>query len=64
MAALRSDSFSFWGLLQKKPQVVKESKVAREFARRVYKETGGPTPELKQLYAEFLDNKRRSEAGE
>lgn len=39
-----------------------ESRKAREFANRVYKETKGPTPELKRLYAELLENDRREAA--
>lgn len=66
MAALRKEDFSsvFAGLLSffpKKPRVTvrAESRKAREFANRVYKETKGPTPELKRLYAELLENERR-----
>lgn len=66
MAALRKEDFSgvfagFFSFLPKKPRVAvgAESRKAREFANRVYKETGGPTPELKRLYAKLLDNERR-----
>lgn len=66
MAALRREDFAsvFAGLFSlrpRKPRVTAsaESRKAREFANRVYKETKGPTPELKRLYAELLENDRR-----
>ena len=62
MAALRTDDYlaGFLGLFSRKPRVVVDSRRAREFANRVYNETGGPTAEAKRLYAELLDNERRS----
>lgn len=71
MAAVRKEDLfggallvGFFAFLAKKPRVVvgADSRKAREFANRVYKETGGPTPELKRLYAELLDNERRDAA--
>lgn len=64
MAALTREDFGRFASLfgwAKKPRVSvgAESRKASEFANRVYKETGGPTPELKRLYAELLDNDRR-----
>lgn len=32
------------------------SKEAYDFVRRVYKETNGPTPELKKMYKRYLDD--------
>lgn len=46
----------------KKPGPVDDSRRAREFVRRVYKETGGPTPELKRVFESFRDNERRRTA--
>jgi hypothetical protein len=43
-----------------KPSAPVESKRAREFANRVYKETKGATPELKRLYAKLLENDGRA----
>lgn len=37
-----------------------ESRRAREFANRVYRETRGPTPELRRLYDRLLEHERRS----
>jgi hypothetical protein len=34
----------------------KGTKEAFDFSRRVYNETGGPTPELRRLYMRYLEN--------
>ena len=62
MAALRKDDYLavFLGFFNRKQRVVVDSRRAREFANRVYNETGGPTPEAKRFYAELLDNERRA----
>lgn len=62
MAALKKDVYlaGFLGFFSRKPRAVVDSRRAREFANRVYNETGGPTPEAKRLYAELLENERRS----
>lgn len=49
-------------LFSRKAAVVVESRKAREFASRVYRETGGPTPQLKRYYVALLDNERRRQA--
>ena len=41
----------------------RESNEARRFARRAYKEMGGPTAEMKKAYAALMDNERRSRDG-
>jgi hypothetical protein len=35
------------------------AKEAYDFARRVHRETGGPTPELRQLYSEYREYKMK-----
>lgn len=37
-----------------------QSRKVYEFADRVYRDTKGPTPELRKLYAEFVENKRKA----
>ncbi|WP_156367769.1 hypothetical protein [Brevundimonas sp. Leaf363] len=61
MAAIRNE-FSFLGVHVSfgKPKAVGESRRAREFANKVYKETKGATPELKRMYAKLLENERRT----
>lgn len=56
MAALRKDS-AFFAWFHK-PQLKSDSKLARAFARSVYKETGGVTPTLKRMNDEFLANQQ------
>ena len=57
-------SLSAWfGLLfRKKPQATDPRSARRgyEFARHVYNETGGPTPELKRLHREFVEKQKRT----
>jgi len=60
MAALTKDGF--FGFFANKPPKVTESRKAREFGNRVYKEMGGPTATMKRHYAELLENERRSKA--
>ncbi len=62
MAALRKEHFwdDLTALFSKKPAPLRESRYAREFANRVYNKTGGVTPDMKRLYADLLDNERRS----
>lgn len=62
MAALKKDDYlaGFLSWFDHKPRAVVDSRRAREFANRVYNETGGPTAEAKRLYAELLDNERRA----
>jgi hypothetical protein len=61
MAALLKDRFPRWlGRLSWKRKTHRETQVARDFANRVYKQTGGPTAKAKQLYAALLENERRS----
>lgn len=61
MAALPRE-FAFFGLHVSfgKPKLAGDSPRARAFANRVYKETKGPTPELKRLYAKLQENERRT----
>jgi hypothetical protein len=61
MAALRNQ-FNFFGMHVTfgKPREAGESRRAREFANRVYKETRGATPELQRLYAKLLEHERRA----
>lgn len=61
MAALRNQ-FNFFGMQVSfgKPNEPGDSRRAREFANRVYKETRGTTPELERLYAKLLDHERRA----
>lgn len=61
MAALPRE-FALFGMHVSfgKPNPNQESPKARAFANRVYKETKGPTPELKRLYAKLLENERRT----
>ena len=62
MTALRKDSFwaDLTAILSRKPVAPRESRHAREFAKKVYNRTGGVTPEMKRLYADLLENERRS----
>lgn len=61
MAALRNQfSFFGWVVTVGKPSEAGESRRAREFGNRVYKETRGATPELKRLYANLLEHERRT----
>ena len=41
-----------------KIKTVPHSRKVREFSKRVYEETGGATPELKQLMTTYLTNKK------
>jgi len=53
---------ALFGLLcRKKPQASDPRSARRgyEFARHVYNETGGPTPELKRLHREYVEKQRR-----
>ena len=61
MAALPNE-VSFFGLHVTfgKPRLSGDSVKAREFANRVYKETKGPTPELRRLYAKLQDHEQRT----
>jgi len=54
MATLSLNWFS-WLRKKEKPSF-ESSKDAYEFARRVYAETKGPTPELKTLYKRYRAN--------
>lgn len=39
-----------------------DSSRAREFLRRSYERSGGPTPELKSVYRAFLENERKRQS--
>jgi hypothetical protein len=62
MAALREGDLwgSFLSHFRAKPRFVADSRKARDFSNRVYKEMGGPTPRMKQFYANLLENERRA----
>jgi hypothetical protein len=65
MASLTMDRLR--GLFQrphkskKREAVFANAREAYEFSRRVYKETGGPTADLKRVYQTFLQSQAGSE---
>lgn len=64
MAALRKEHSVFGWFGSNKPRVESDSKRAREYVNRVYRETGGVTPALKQLNDEFLANQQTEKQDE
>ena len=62
MAALTHGGWFAGFLSRAKPKagVMPQSRKVQDFSRRVYKETNGPTPELKQLLTSYLRDKQRS----
>lgn len=62
MAALSDRSWlsGRWAGILKRRTVCKTERLRKvdEFSRRVYQETGGATPELKNLLTEYLEKKK------
>jgi hypothetical protein len=58
MAALKMSFRSLWKS-SKRGNLDVDSNRAREFVRRTYNESGGPTPELKRVYETYLENERK-----
>lgn len=48
--------FAFWGKPPK--NAPKQSRVAYDFSRQVYNDTGGPTKDLKRVFRVYLDNQK------
>lgn len=60
MASLNPGWFSWLCFWEAKPRTAaKPSKRAYEFAKKVHRETGGPTPELMRLQKSYIENERK-----
>jgi hypothetical protein len=60
MASLNPSWFSWLCFWEAKPKApTKPSKRAYDFAEKVHRETGGPTPELMLLQRAFIENERK-----
>lgn len=64
MAALSWSELFGWLPLRRSARPHGEPYDIYEFADRVHKKTGGPTPALRQMLSENLNHKRDQEAGE
>lgn len=62
MATVSETFSSFFGLFSGHRSATVDSRIAREFAQRAYKQTGGATKDLKRVYDSYLDNERRRES--
>ena len=59
MATLNMDWFYHLLPWKREKRAFANARDAYRFARRVHRETGGPTPELRQLYSEYLEYKMK-----
>ncbi len=62
MAALNNGGWLTGLFSRAKPKagVMHQSLKVHEFGRRVYEETNGPTPELKELLTSYLRDKKKT----